>query len=163
MWLLVTSTTTRLSLSVLFLYCFCYVSLWKSGLYWCTIANRFSISEALVKIPFANGKQNSCCPLLSQIPTCLCRAVLLPVRRRRQGRRSGWLVNLKLSLAHHPTTAQGVHRLFPGVFVHRRFLDPVEACLIPVSNWDDTPLFRNPCPPRLKVRQTNLRNLWPLC
>lgn len=95
MWLLVTSTTTRLSLSVLFLYCFCYVSLWKSGLYWCTIANRFSISEALVKIPFANGKQNSCCPLLSQIPTCLCRAVLLPARRRRQGRGAvvGWLTS----------------------------------------------------------------------
>ncbi|XP_065326234.1 NLR family CARD domain-containing protein 3-like [Pelmatolapia mariae] len=88
---------------------------------------------------------------------------MLPPRRRRRGRRSGRLVKLKISLAHHPTTVKGIQRLFPGVFVHRRFLDPVDSCLIPVVCQDDAPLLRDPCPPRLNVRRANLRNLRPLC
>lgn len=68
-------------------------------------------------------------------------------------------IKLNLSLVHCPSTVQGIHRLFPGAF------SDFWTLWIPASSlWSAwMMLLRDPCPPRLNVRQANLCDLRPLC
>ncbi|KAL6491532.1 hypothetical protein MHYP_G00018770 [Metynnis hypsauchen] len=114
---------------------------------------------------FDTSGQQSLPPLLSEIPSHLCRVPALPSRRRRhrrRGRRSGRLVKLKFYLSHCSASTGSGHGSFLGSPLPRRFLDPVDACLVPVVGFEAL-LPRRPCPLRLNMRRQCLQNLRSLC
>ncbi|KAL6485907.1 hypothetical protein MHYP_G00052990 [Metynnis hypsauchen] len=103
--------------------------------------------------------------MIEQILRHLCRVPALPSRRRRHrrsGRRSGRLVKLKFYLSHCSASTRSGHGSFLGSRVPRRFLDPVDACLVPVVGFEAL-RPRRPCPLRLNMHRQYLRNLRPLC
>ncbi|KAL6485103.1 hypothetical protein MHYP_G00071480 [Metynnis hypsauchen] len=105
---------------------------------------------------FDTGGQQSLPPLLSEIPSHLCRVPALPSRRRRhrrRGRRSGRLVRLKFYLSHCSASTGSGHGSFLGLGV---------SCLVPVVGFEAL-LPRRPCPLWLNMRRQCLRNLRPLC
>ncbi|XP_076597184.1 uncharacterized protein LOC143326976 [Chaetodon auriga] len=111
---------------------------------------------------FNHGGQNTVPPLLAAIPRHLYRASALRSRRkrpRRRGRRGGRLVRLKLQLACPSSISRTEYGLFPPFSVPRRFLDPIDACLVPVSGSPEGPRPRRLCPLRLSERGVNHRLL----
>ncbi|MEQ2277561.1 hypothetical protein XENORESO_004488 [Xenotaenia resolanae] len=78
-------------------------------------------------------------------------------RHRRCGRRGGRLVKLR---AHRVQSdvSRLVHGLFPSVVLPRRFLEPVDACLVPLVDMDDVSRPRRPCWLWLSKRGANPRN-----
>ncbi|KAE8297852.1 Bis(5'-adenosyl)-triphosphatase [Larimichthys crocea] len=111
---------------------------------------------------FEHGGQKTVPPLLAGIPTHLCRALALPPRRkrlRRRGKRGGRLVKLKAWLAGSSTISRTELGLIHPFVVPRRFLDPIGACLVPVTGSFAGLQPRRSCPPRLSQRGVNLRLL----
>ncbi|KAE8278126.1 hypothetical protein D5F01_LYC23799 [Larimichthys crocea] len=111
---------------------------------------------------FEHGGQKTVPPLLAGIPTHLCRALALPPRRkrlRRCGKRGGLLVKLKAWLAGSSTISRTELGLIHPFVVPRRFLDPIGACLVPVTGSFAGLQPRRSCPPRLSQRGVNLRLL----
>jgi len=92
-------------------------------------------------------EQQTLLPFLSGIPGYLCRTSSpLPWRKRyrRRNKRGGCLVRLRAGLVRPD---HGGYRGLPRLCVSRRWLDPVPACLVPVTGSDDLFLPRGPCPP----------------
>ncbi|TKS65252.1 RNA-directed DNA polymerase from mobile element jockey [Collichthys lucidus] len=111
---------------------------------------------------FKHGEQKTVPPLLAGIPTHLCRALALPPRRkrlRRRGKRGGRLVKLKAWLAGSSTISRTELGLIHPFVVPRRFLDPIGACLVPVTGSFAGLQPRRSCPPRLSQRGVDLRLL----
>ncbi|XP_034562467.1 uncharacterized protein LOC117829052, partial [Notolabrus celidotus] len=101
---------------------------------------------------FDRGGRNTLPPLLAGIPPHLCRVSALPSRRRRprrRGRRGGRLVKLKLWLSRSSSFPRAGYGLFPSVTVPRRFIDPIDVCLVPVTGSVEGLQPRRLCPLRL--------------
>nr|XP_010786909.1 PREDICTED: uncharacterized protein LOC104960527 [Notothenia coriiceps] len=107
---------------------------------------------------FEHGGQKTVPPLLAGIPTHLCRALALPPRRkrlRRRGKRGGRLVKLKTWLAGSSSISRtGLGLIHPFV-VTQCFLDPIDACIVPVIGSFVGFQPRRPGPPRLFQRGVN--------
>ncbi|XP_049924017.1 LOW QUALITY PROTEIN: uncharacterized protein LOC126404683 [Epinephelus moara] len=111
---------------------------------------------------FDHGGQKTLPPLLSEILTHLYRASALPPRQkrlRRRGKRGGRLVKLKVCLARSSSISRSGHGLSFPFAVPRRFLDPIDACLVPVAGLVEGFRPRRPCSPRFSQRGVNLQNL----
>ena len=101
-------------------------------------------------------------PFLSGGLVYLCRTPAPPTRRKRpcrRGKRSGRLVRMKASSGHLFSHTE----YEPRLSFSRRFLDPVEAWLVPVVGPDEAFLHRGSCSPRPPCRRVNLHNLRSLC
>ncbi|KAL6461579.1 hypothetical protein MHYP_G00297230 [Metynnis hypsauchen] len=120
---------------------------------------RHSVSDLAV---FNHDGQNTLPPLLSGIPTHLYRAwasTSQRKRRRRRGKRSGRLVKLKVCLARSSSISRTGHGLSPPFVVSRRFLEPIDTCLVRVVGLDEGVRPRRPCSPRPRQRGVDPRNL----
>ncbi|MEQ2161222.1 hypothetical protein GOODEAATRI_007598 [Goodea atripinnis] len=69
-------------------------------------------------------------------------------RHCRRGRHSGCLMKLRARLA-KSDVYQLVHGLFPSVFLPLSFLEPVDACLVPLVDLDDVSRPQRPWGPGL--------------
>ena len=111
---------------------------------------------------YNQGGQKTVPPLLSDVPTHLYRAVGPPPRRkrlRRRGKRGGRLVKLKIHLAGSSSISRTRSGLSLPFTVHRRFLDPMAACLLPVAGCEEGFRFPRPCSPRFSRRRVDFRSL----
>ena len=105
---------------------------------------------------FVHDGQNTLPPLLAGSPPHLFRASALPLwrkRRRRCGRCGSRLVKLRLQLMRSSSISRKGLGLFPRFAEPRRFLDPIDACLVPVSS--EVPWPHRLCPLRLSQRGIN--------
>lgn len=108
---------------------------------------------------FYRGEKKILPPHLSEIPTHLLRVSALPCRRkrfRRRGKRSGRMVKMRIYLAHSTYGSRTVglyHGSSYPFTLSRRFLDPVDSCLIPVTGLSDVApsQLRNSLSPRVSA------------
>ena len=73
---------------------------------------------------------------------------------------AGCLVRLRAGLVH---PGRGGYGAVPHLCVSRLWLDPVAACLVPVTGSDDLFLPHGPCPPCSRWHGVDPGNLRPLC
>ena len=108
---------------------------------------------------FKHSGQKTVPPLLAGIPTYLCRASAPPPRRkcpRHRGKRGGQLVKLKVWLAQSSSISRKGHGRIHPFAMPRCFLDPIDACFVPVTGSFEGLRPRHTCPPRLSQRSVNL-------